>query len=180
MATARRHWIVGAVILFILSGAGNLFGATRGVVVSWDASPDEGIAEYHIFYGTRSGIYTNAQTAHDPSGEVIVGLLPDVTYYFAVMAVDLDGHMSPLSGEVSATIATPRPVKLSTEIYTDGNGVPYGMTITGTNSTLTDWELDYSTDMVNWYYLTGNHSIEVWDFEYFDEADQMFFRLVDH
>ena len=165
----------------LLNTAGNIFGATRGVVLAWDAPTGTNtIAAYHVFYGTKSGVYTNSVTAYDPSGLVIQNLQGDTTYYFAVMAIDTDGNSSALSAEASLLLLTPKPVKLETQVYTDGNGVPFAMTITGTNTTTTDWEIDYSSDLINWNYLTGDHGTDVYALVYFSDADRMFYRLVDH
>jgi len=181
ISSARHRFIVTALALYLLTAAGNVFGATRGVVLTWD--PPIGtntIAQYHVFYGTKSGVYTNAVTANDANGLVIQNLQGDTTYYFAVMATDTDGNSSALSAEASLLLLTPKPVKLETEVYTDGNGVPFAMTITGTNTTTTDWEIDYSQDLKNWTYLTGDHGTDVYALVYFAYADRMFYRLVDY
>ena len=176
-----RRPVMLAVLAFLLTCAGQVYGVTRGVVLTWDppAAPEATIAEYHVFYGTQSGIYTNSLTAYDPA-LVIPGLAGDTTYYFAVMAIDTDGHSSSISDEASIFLEVPKPVELATEVYADDNGVPYAMTISGSNSTTTDWELDYSTNLVDWTYLTGDHGIDVYTVVYFGNADRMFYRLVDY
>ena len=181
VSSARHRFIVSALALYLLTVAGNVFGATRGVVLTWDAPAGTNtIAEYHVFYGTKSGIYTNSVIAYDPNGLVIQNLQGDTTYYFAVMAIDTDGNSSALSGEASLTLLTPKPVQLQMQVYADDNGVPFAMTITGTNTTTTDWELDSSPDLVNWTYVTGDHGVDIYWEAYFSDADQMFYRLVDH
>ncbi|MDR3458321.1 MAG: fibronectin type III domain-containing protein [Verrucomicrobiae bacterium] len=181
MSSARKRSAVPVLMFFLLTCAGNVYGLTRGVVLTWDAPVTTNvIAVYHVYYGTKSGSYTNSVTADDPSGLVIKDLQGDMTYYFAVSATDTAGNNSPLSTEASVTLLNPKPVKLETEVYTDDNGLPFAMTITGTNTTTTDWELDYSTDLVNWTYLTGDHGIDIYQVVYFSDADQMFFRLMDY
>ena len=179
-SSACHRFIVSTLALCLLTSAGNVFGANRGVVLTWAGPPNVTIAAYHVFYGTKSGIYTNSVTAYDSNGLVIQDLQGDTTYYFAVMAIDTDGHNSSLSTEASLRLLNPKPVRLETEVYADGDGVPFAMTIAGTNTTTTDWEIDYSPDLINWTYLTGDHGVDVYALVYFEDADQMFYRLVDH
>jgi len=180
---AGHRWMVLALMVVFTAFAGQVHGATRGVVLSWDApATTNSIAEYHVFYGTQSGIYTNSVTASslDSAGFIIRNLQGDKTYYFAVMAVDTDGHSSSISTEASLFLAIPKPVKLQMEVYADDNNVPFAMVISGTNTTTTDWELDCSSDLKNWTYLTGDHGIDIYYVAYFADADRMFYRLVDH
>ena len=169
-------------LLFILVScyAERVLADTHGVLLSWDASPsDENIVSYQIYYGGMSGTYTNFQSVYDPSAAVVLGLEENATYYFAVKSVDYFGNTSDFSDEVSVQVAAPKPVALQTQVYADGDGVPFAMTITGTNSTPTDWELDWSTNLVNWNYVTGDHGIDVFYVSYFSDNSQIFYRLVD-
>ncbi len=147
--------------------------------LGWDgADPEENIVEYHVFYGTQSRLYTNSDTSYYYDGDYIYGLDEGKTYYFAVTAVDADGKSSPISAEVAYTVPVPPAVPLQTEIYYDSNGTAYGMGISGSWSSPTDWELDYSSDLLNWSPWQAGHGTDCYTYVQFDWGDQYFFRLV--
>jgi|SRR5450756_1383269 len=168
-------------LFFLLSLGGTAFGGVHTVWLGWDQSPpDENVMGYVVQYGTTHGLYTNIDLSIYPDGDLLTGLQEGATYYFVVYAIDAEGNTSPLSQELVYTVPIPEPVNLQTQVYPDGNGVPFAMTITGTNSILTDWELDSSPDLVNWTYVTGDHGIDIYQIVYFTDATQMFYRLLDN
>jgi hypothetical protein len=176
-------------VLVIL--AANAYGLNRGVVLSWDAPPvDENISTYRIFYGTNSAALTNVITITTPDaygGYVVSGLQSDRTYYFAIQSSDSDGHNSDLSQVVSVPLPTPLRPNLIPQWFYDGNGVPFAVTISWTNSTSTDWEFDTSTDMFHWTSFDSGHSIDGTSsmqvsetYYFFDPSEyRIFFRAVD-
>jgi hypothetical protein len=183
MFGACHRSIVSALTVLLLTLGGQVYGATRGVVLDWNPpAVTNTIVAYHVFYGTQSGVYTNSVTAQpsDANGFIIQNLPGNATYYFAVMAIDTDGNSSGLSNEASVALPLPTPVLLQTQVYADDNGVPFAMTITGTNSATTDWELDSSPDLIHWTYVTGDHGTDIYYAVYFEsDISQMFYRLVD-
>lgn len=127
--------------------------SAASVQVSWDPQTYDYVPAFHVFYGTSSGNYTNAMTFDDPDDVIIDGLQPGVTYYFAVSVSESDGTnnlTSPLSSEVAYTVPIFQTILLQTQPYTDGNGNFAGLEITASGSVANYWELDYSTDLVNW------------------------------
>jgi hypothetical protein len=152
---------------------------TQSVWLGWDgAPPEDNIIEHHVFYGTKSGQYTNSDTSYYYDGDYISGLEEGETYFFAVTAVDADGKSSPISAEVSYTVPMPPAVPLQSEIYYDGDGVAYGMAILGSWISPTDWEMDYSTDLLNWSPWQSGHGTDCYTYVDFSWGDQYFFRLV--
>jgi len=169
--------------------------ASSSVLLTWTPPANgQSVVQYHIFYGTQTGIYTNSVTSidpiNDPNGFIIANLKGNTTYYFAVQSVDTNGVGSPLSNEASAVLLTPLPVVLQTQVYTDGNGVPFAMTISGTSSTTADWQLYSSPDLKNWTavpnaqdHFNGDPNTDVsWDVYFSDNPDapQMFYRVIEN
>jgi hypothetical protein len=189
--THHRSFGLFALILvvFLLASGVHVYGSSS-VLLTWN--PPAGgqvVAGYHIFYGTKSGIYTNSVTStdpiDDPNGFIIANLNGNTTYYFAVQAVGTNGVSGRLSNEASAALLTPQRVVLQTQVYTDGNGVPFAMTISGTSSTTTTWELDASPDLVNWTAVAENHfngdpNTDVSYDVYFSDAPQLFYRVIEN
>jgi hypothetical protein len=178
--------------LFLMGWGTSAFAVNRGVVLSWDAPVQtNNIVEYLILYGIDTTNLTQTITTIDPDaydGTVINGLPSGHTYYFAVISFDSANNSSPLSEEVSITLPTPLPPNLSPQFVDDGFGNPYGVYISWTNSTSTDWYFQYSTDMFNWSNYDSDHSVEgtssmqVTEFYPLDptEDNQIYFRVVDY
>ena len=61
--------------------------------------------------------------------------------------------------------------------YYDGDGNAYGMGVFGSWPTPMNWELDYSTDLLNWNPWLSGRDVSFWADVYFDWGDQYFFRL---
>jgi len=175
----RRFAILRAFVFLLCATALSALGGTQSGWLGWDgAPPEENIVEYQVYYGTQSGNYTNFDTSYYSNGDYISGLEPGRTYYFAVSAVDANGMNSPISAEVSYTVPVPPIVPLQTEIYYDGDGSAYGMGVFGSWPAPMNWELDYSTDLVNWNPWLSGRDVGFWADVYFDWGDQYFFRLV--
>ena len=177
-ASVRKAMLLRAFLIIFAAGGGAVWAGTQQVWLNWDyPNPDLNVVEYHVFYGTHSGNYTNEDVVYYYPGDLISGLEEGTNYFFAVTAVDMNGHSSPLSAELSYTVPVPPPVPLQTEVYYDGDGVAYGMAVSGSWSSPTDWELDYSTDLQNWYPWQYGHGTDAWTYVGFDWGAQFFFRL---
>ena len=156
--------------------------AWQNVSLAWNPSPDETVVAYNVYFGLDSGFYSQVLPVGNASAANIDGLAAGATYYFAVSAIDVDGNESPLSEEVVFTTPAPKPVTLNTELYTDENGQPYALLITGDTAENGSWELDYSSDLKNWspytYGYGGDMVVPVW---FYPESESpMFFRLVSY
>ncbi len=69
--------------------------------LAWIPSPDPRTAGYHLHYGLTSGIYTASVDTQTNLAATIDGLMPGLTYYFAVAAYDAEGNESTDSNEVT-------------------------------------------------------------------------------
>jgi hypothetical protein len=90
----------------LLCGCFFLLDASNAAEVTlvWEPSPEEQVAAYRVYYGTRSRNYTTfVQT-----GEVFSATIHDLeeggVYYFAATALTSDGEESAFSNEVEYTV----------------------------------------------------------------------------
>lgn len=80
------------------------FSSSKGLVdFAWDANSDGVTTGYKIYYGSQSGNYTQFINVGSNLQATISNLSVPATYYFAVVAYDVDGNESPVSDEVSAS-----------------------------------------------------------------------------
>ena len=86
--------------------------ATGSATLSWtvptqntDGSPATDLAGYHIYYGTKTGVWTSTVTVLNATqtSYVVAGLSPG-TYYFTIAAFNAEGMDSPDSNIGSKTI----------------------------------------------------------------------------
>ncbi len=89
-------------------GGGSGDGGRAAIGVAWDASTDQRVTGYLVYYGTTSGNYeyrADAGTGDPISGGgisyTLTGLTSGQTYYIAVTAYDNVQDESNLSNEVS-------------------------------------------------------------------------------
>lgn len=113
----------GRRFLLLLAGIGTLLFSTSvranggTVTLAWNLSWEQGIAGYHLHYGTESGEYTHVVNVGYQFITQIEGLHSGETYYFAITAYDADGLESDFSEEVVHQVDPPE----STD--TDGDGL---------------------------------------------------------
>jgi hypothetical protein len=150
--------------------------AQQSVEATWDPDPSGLVTGYRLFYGTKSGVYTNSIVFSDVNDVEIDGLQGGVTYYFAVQSTDQQGDVSPLSNEASYSVAILQPVALqlvtfpgSKSLYIEGDVNPPG-----------PWNLYSSPDMTHWTLLDfgDNDSAEVAHIYDTSQAPHMFFKIV--
>lgn len=102
-----------------------------GLLLSW--APFSGVQAYHykVFIGVSPGNYTDFLiTPNNATTTVVMDLINGVTYYFAVVALDINGNIiSRLSREFQFTPsgagfhpAAPSPVPYDTELLSDQLG----------------------------------------------------------
>jgi hypothetical protein len=177
-ASVRKAILLRAFLIFFTVTSGLSWAGTEQVWLFWDdPAPELNIMEYHVFYGTQSGHYTSEDVVYYYPGDLIYGLEEGTNYFFAVMSVDINGNSSPLSPEISLTVPKPQPVPLQEYVYYAGDGAAVGMMIFATWDSPTDWELDYSTDLENWYPWESGHGTDLWTYADFSWGDQCYFRL---
>jgi len=87
--------------LLCVFGAQSLNAAQ--VTLTWDASTDQGVTGYKLYYGTASKKYTNAIDARNATSCLVPELQNGTTYYFAATAYNADRMESGFSNEVTYT-----------------------------------------------------------------------------
>jgi len=71
------------------------------VTLNWDADAGPNIVGYRVYYGTESGVYTQAADVGNTTSASIANIEPGNTYYFVVTASNASGLASHPSSEVS-------------------------------------------------------------------------------
>ncbi|MDD5140868.1 MAG: fibronectin type III domain-containing protein [Verrucomicrobiales bacterium] len=110
--------------------------AAASVTLAWNPSLAKGVAGYNLYYGGRSGVYTNEISKASFKGTTVSGLVPGVTYYFAVTAYDRNGLESPFSSEISYEVplnaASPLPtLNPISNFYLTVNSAAQTVSLTG-------------------------------------------------
>ncbi|PYQ09539.1 MAG: hypothetical protein DMH00_12910 [Acidobacteria bacterium] len=145
MGPRALRWIfwAGATLLLILIPSAVSAGSIKLV---WDPVADPDLAGYKVYYGTTSGIYTNATTVGTQNNAKLNNLQDCQVYFIAVKAVDANGNESvAFSNELSGMAApsnssvTPKSGKQATNSL--------NVTITGSNFD-TQARPDFGPDVV--------------------------------
>ena len=170
---------LGLFLVVGLSLVGQKTAAQGGLsaTVAWDPSSTTNVTAYNVYYGTRSGHYTNSFTVDAfTTSAPISGLEAGTTYFIAVTAVDDLGDESGFSAETY--IAVPSAPKLLTQTWSDNANNMY-LEITTPLIVTRSWEVQYSLDMVNWStYGTGYNSVvDIASWVDTVNYPQLFFRL---
>jgi hypothetical protein len=107
---SRTILVFGLFLLQVVSFPTKLHASgtihTQSLTLAWDPSTDQVVVGYRLYQGAESQVYTNVLNMNDSVTAVIDGLVPGVTYYFAVTAYDESGLESAFSGEISYTVPT--------------------------------------------------------------------------
>jgi hypothetical protein len=75
--------------------------------VAWKTNSEPDLVGYHIYYGPRSGVYTNhISVDRDTKTTRIEALVPGAKYYLAMTAFNTDGTESPYSKELTNSLPT--------------------------------------------------------------------------
>lgn len=83
---------------------------------AWDASTDTGVTNYTLFWGGKSGMYTNSVSTGTNRVRQVVGFAEGK--YFAAVRANARGTNSPFSNEIGFTLGptnAPRIITLSVE-----------------------------------------------------------------
>jgi hypothetical protein len=80
-------------------------GWAKEITLEWDPNTEPDLGGYIVHYGTESGVYDYSLDVGNFTSAVISGLDPELEYYFAVSAYNIDGEGSGLSNEVTTDLA---------------------------------------------------------------------------
>ena len=81
--------------------------------LAWDHSTATNVVTYRIYYGPRSGVYTNMVEVGYVTTATVSNLVEGAAYYFAATAVSAEGLESEYSNEASCNAATNSAVDLT-------------------------------------------------------------------
>lgn len=76
------------------------------VTLVWEPSPQEQVAAYRVYYGTKSGHYTAFVQTGEVFSATIPGLEEGRVYYFAATALTSEDEESAFSNEVEYVVPT--------------------------------------------------------------------------
>ena len=76
----------------------------KDITLEWDPNTEPDLGGYIVHYGTESGVYDHSLDVGNFTSAVISGLDPDLEYYFAVSAYNIEGEVSALSNEVTTDL----------------------------------------------------------------------------
>jgi predicted RNase H-related nuclease YkuK (DUF458 family) len=157
------------------------------VSLNWNTPVGEGIVGYNVYYGTQSGVYNQETSYSAVGGAQIYGLNGGQTYYFTVTSVDAYGNQSPDSNEAAVVAPQPQPMVLTSQVYSDGNGVPYAIEIRTDSTVYGSWEVDSSTNLQVWTpyaYGVGGGMGEGYDLDVYASIDPtqppLYFRALNY
>jgi hypothetical protein len=122
---------------------------TYSLTLAWNPSPSPGIIGCRLYYGTDSGEYTDVVVVENETTTTVSGLVPGVTYYFAITAVATNGQESDFSNEISYRQDSP-PValpggQLQIQVASDGQA-----TLTMAGPAGHTYEIEASEDFTTW------------------------------
>jgi len=93
------------------------------VQIAWEPNKESDLSGYIVFFGTRSGNYTGSVDVGPATSALMNVTDTSSTYYFAVAAYSTSGMRSPLSAEVSWSIAAPSLTNPGSQTNTVGQNV---------------------------------------------------------
>jgi hypothetical protein len=145
--------------------------ATGSITLAWNACTDPSVVGYNVYYGGKSGAYTNKICAGNATNATISGLVEGTTYYFAATTYAASGTNSPLSSEASYLIPMNVPIVVPTVIYSNVYAaIVYTNPPSHTNFVFTGfwiyyppsgvWTLQSSSNLMTWFdYGTGTNAV---------------------
>ena len=109
---AKTFIVIGLTLLTLAADVVSAKSDAQPVTMVWNFSPNAAVTNYNVYYGVASGDYTNEIVVGNYSSATIAGLVPGVSYYFAVTAEDTNGMESAYSNEIDyqVPVSTTVPV----------------------------------------------------------------------
>lgn len=118
--------------------------ASYNLNLAWVACADPTVAGYNIYYGGRSGTYTNTIGVGNGTNATVTGLVFGVPYYFAAKSYNGQGVQSPFSNEVTNTVSG------MTNVFALSFTNPSGSMAFRALNCLTNLQVKASTDLKSW------------------------------
>jgi hypothetical protein len=97
-------------VLLIVTALITSVQAAGSVTLAWNRCTNAIVAGYNVYYGGKSGAYTNEISAGNVTNATVSGLVQGTTYYFAATTYASSGMESPFSSEVSYLVPLNAPI----------------------------------------------------------------------
>ena len=120
---------------------------TYDLTLAWNPSPSPEIVHCNLYYGTASGEYTDIIVVGNVASVTISNLVPGVTYYFAITAVNAEGQESDFSNEASYRQEPTQVQSVQLQIHSSANG---SMTLHLTGPPSHTCEIEATEDFTTW------------------------------
>jgi len=151
-ALVRAKDVLSGLVSLLLGLLPSPLQAAQSVTLAWNAV--NGVAGYHLHYGTASGTYSQTTDVGAITTATVSRLTPGLTYYFVVTAYNVAGLQSLPSNQVSflatANAAAPaRPVISAVQSVANGN-----VQLTVTDSVGQTDSVYASSDLQSWTLLS--------------------------
>jgi hypothetical protein len=117
--------------------------ADLAVTLAWSPSPSSDTAGYRLYYGGRSGDYTNSLDVGNTTIAKVPGLAVGATYFFAVTALDVIGLESTFSDEIRYMV--PAGARIAAQALALGQ-----MLLTGQGPVGYVYDIQASADFQSW------------------------------
>ena len=167
-------------VLLILTAFSTIVQAAGSVNLAWNKSTNSMVAGYNVYYGGKSGAYTNEICAASATNATIASLVEGATYYFAATTYTSLGQESIFSSEVSYTVpitnnlpmvaltapangagyTAPATVNLTASVTTNGHSITKVQFYNGATLLGEDTSAPYS---FTWSSVgSGSYSLSAW------------------
>jgi hypothetical protein len=164
----------GAALLLLFAPSSMLFAASA--TLGWN--PTVGAKSYNIYYGGKSGNYTNKVSGILTASITLAGLMGADTYYFAATTVNTAGIESLLSKEISYLIPSSSVVPsqqptLTSPKYSNGR---YSFAVSGVSGQ--KYAVESSRNLSLWTRQTTNTAPFTFVDTNASQYNQRFYRAV--
>jgi hypothetical protein len=112
-----KNWLLWIALALAFAAIRIIAAGAAQVTLAWNASSDPIVTGYNVYYGGKSGVYTNEVSAGDSNSVTIFGLIEGKVYFFAATAESASGVESPFSSEVSYLVPPARAVLTWSNTY---------------------------------------------------------------
>ena len=139
----RWAFLAAATLAFVLFPSTVAAGTIK---LAWDPVTDLDLAGYRVYYGTTSGVYTQAAAVGNQTNVALTNLQDCTVYYLAIKAVDANGNESSSFSNEIFGMSAPVPSSM-TPGSAKQSAANLDVTITGTNFD-TQARPDFGPDIV--------------------------------
>jgi hypothetical protein len=172
----RLRFRVALTLSFWLSVCSAAHGM-QSVTLAWNSVSSPAVTGYYLYYGVRSGVYTNRVDCGMATTNTVAGLVEGVKYYFAVTSHDANGDESPYSTEY--VFIAPGLVKIAPNA---GRSI---MDVSFPVAAPHSYEVQVSEDLRSWTSLWVTQNQETNQWLQFDDAvtnsvARRFYRVLQH